>query len=329
MSLRASKTSRRGHGSLLLVLVLGLPLVARAQNGDPLTDFDPVATRAAEAEAAGDGEELATAVQIQETQDARASCNQLVDDVNSLAALWDQVRVGTLDRETLGLELTSAGTSWEKHRAQCLLARGDLQEFALTTRTLTWEADQVQTIWEPLQELCRSWLDEKPREELDAAARSYLDRLAAYGSWLDPHALFWDGAWLQPKGPRSCLDDARQTSQELVSAIRAQMVISPSQRIETEVRALADGRRAIEKSIDESCRENPTLTELQRVELELLSSVLKAYGQAIDGLLSGDPRRLEVAMEREQALTGRLMRCRAEHAADAEAISETCRPTQP
>jgi len=330
VSKREFGTSRRGPRSLLLALVLGLPLGARAQATDPLSDFDPATTRSAETRAAGDNEELATVVQLRETQDARATCNQLVDDVNSLAALWDQVRARVLDRETLGLELREADVRWEKHRAQCLLARGELQEFALTTRTLTWEVEQIQLVWEPLQELCRSWIDEKPRSEIDAAAGRYLDQLSAYGSWLDRHALFWDDAWLRPQqGPRSCLDDARQTAQELASEIRSQMVLSPSKRIEAEVLALANSRRAIEKSINESCRDTPTLTAIQHVELDLLVALLKAYGKSIDGLRSGDSQALEEAMKREQALIARLVRCRAEHEIDPELASDSCQPRSP
>ena len=326
MTVLPMSASSSGIRPLLLAFVLGAvtaPGLARAQDDDPLAGFDHDAVRAAEAASGTPDDQLPTRLLIAETQPARAICNRLVDDVNGLAALWEQVRRETLDRETFSFELGEARKLWGDHGAECRLAHRALpQQSAITTLALVWEVGQIEGVWEPLERLGRAWIEEKPRAEVDVAAAVYRDRLNAYGSWLESHAYFWEGAWLDPEQPRSCLDDARQATQQLAGSIRAQMLLPHAERQESELRELAGRRRGIATSI-EDCRPQ-MLAPLQQVELDLLNEQLQSYGQAIDGLRTGDLRRLEVAMEREQELTGRLVRCRAEHA--GEKITESCKP---
>ncbi len=323
---RANRASSSGIPPLLLVLVLAArPAPAVAQDpDDPLAGFDYEAVRAAESEAAADTDELPTRKLIRDTQDARAICNQLVDDINGLAGLWEQVRRDTMDRETFSFELGEARKLWEDHGAECRLAHRKLpQQSAITTLTLVWEVEQIERVWEPLATLGRAWIDEEPRPAIDAAAATYRARLTAYAGWLEAHARFWDGAWLDPDQPRSCLDDARGQTQELAASIRVQMVLPHADREEAALREMVGRRRGVAKGI-EDCRAQE-LTDLQQVELTLLDATLRSYGQAIDGLQSGDARRLEIAMNREQEITARWLRCSDEHASGGP-ISAACRP---
>ncbi|MCO4770098.1 MAG: hypothetical protein KDA24_08725 [Deltaproteobacteria bacterium] len=317
--------------ALLPLLVLGLASTARAQDGggaDPLEDFDYAAWRASESEAAEDGEELATARLIRGSQDARATCNVLVDDINSLAAQWELVRTGAMDRETLGIELAEARERWEDNTAGCRVARRSLGRSSITALTLIWEVDQMERVWAPLVGLCQAWLDDKPRPELDAAALSFRAQLTNYGSWLQSHAVFWDGAWLESERTNSCVDQIRRTSQDLAGAIRSQMVLPPPEREEKALRDLTATRVGIESSL-RNCAGEASLSEIQQVELRVLKDQVQAYGGAIEGLLSGDSGRIQRAMDKEQELTGHIVRCRQEHATGSDAVTPSCKPAQP
>jgi|GEM_PF-5575285 len=319
-------TARRTQNVLLAVLVLGIPTLAQAQSTDPLQGFDHAAVRAAESAGVGTGDELATQVLLRQTQDARGICNQLVDDVNGLAALWEQVRLDALDRETFSFELRDARSRQSLHDAECRVGYSKLpQPTATTTLALIWEVEQIKGVWEPLDTLAQAWLNGAPRSEIDGAAALYRERLTAYGSWLDAHAFFWAGEWLQPEQSRTCVDDVRQASLELASQIRVQMVVPPADRSEADLRPLQSRIKGIENSVDGDCG-GATLSPLKRVELDLLREQLRAYGAAISALLVSDPAALEAAMEQEQALTGRLMRCRSEHKTQGS-VTPICKPS--
>ncbi len=323
-----------GRGQLgALALLAGLLGVlgassARAQTpatDDPLAEVDFAQLRALESEAAEPGEELPTAVLIRESQAARAACNPLVDRINALVDLWRRVRAGELDRETFGVELARAEDDWEGLRARCRIAKDDLEETqqrSLTVNTLDWEREQLERLWRALVAVCRTWVDERPRADIDVAAKTFSGRLAAYASWLDLHAAFWDGSLLRPEQEPTCVDDTRRIADELASGIRKEMVVPPTDRTPTAVQELNLLRNGLAKALGR-CEADP-LTDLQRVELKVLAQKATAYGKAIAGLEAGDSAELQAAMDREQELTGRLLRCRREHATDA--VSATCAP---
>ena len=314
---------------LLVLGILGGSAGAQESTADPLADFDFDSFRDDELRDLETGQEPPTAVQIRGAQTARATCNRLVDDINRLSGLWDQVRTETLDRETFGFELAEAEEAWGLDSAACLLDRSKLtDESAMATRTLEWEVAQYGTLWQPLLGLSRAWLEERPRQEINTAAALYGARLEAYVAWLPQHAIFWEGSWLKQGGPRSCLDQNRDGMDRLATGIRAQMSTAPENRLEEDRSTLIAEQKALFRGID-LCRASENLSSLQRVELDLMQDQLKVYRDAITGLGERDAAALQRTMEKEQELTGRLLRCRQEHARGDDAVTPSCRPTTP
>ncbi len=286
---------------------------AQAQDADPLADE--------EAWKAGVTRELLTG-----SLEARERCNQLVDDVNDLARQWEAVRVGTLDSDSLDVAVDDAERLWRRHRAACEGAITQLPAGAITESVLTYQRQQLDTVWRPLVDLCRAWLAGANSETLAQHAGRYTAELRAYAGWLEGAAVFWDGAYLDQEESPPCLVDVRKTALTLAREIRAQMVVPPAQRDPVDIQQLRGRHAGLAKSIV-PCRQGGGLGDLHRIELDLLDEQLgTSHLVAIDGLAFGDPLKLKQAMDAEQRITERLMRCRAEYSADPQAVSAECTP---
>ena len=294
-------------------LALGLASPSWAQDADPLADE--------EAWRAG-----VTPEGLAAAQEARASCNQLVDDVNELVRQWDAVRVGTLGRDTLAGAVDDAERLWRRHRAACEGAITQLPAGAITESVLTFQRQQLDAVWTPLVALCRAWLDGAGPDGLATHAARYAQQLAAYASWLEASAVFWEGGYLDREVAPGCLEDARAEARQLAREVRQQMVVPPADREAIALQRLRARRTGLANSLG-PCRESGGLNALQEVELGLLDRQLGAYTLAIDGLANGDPRKLEQAMDEEQSVTERLMRCRQEHA--EASVTPACAPPAP
>lgn len=330
---------RRGRlGAFAQALGLCVALVAGAASAqtpsaDPSLADDPLALdleelRKLEAAATEPGEELPLAGLIREAQGARATCNLLVDQINALLGQWRSVRAGELDRETFGVELTRAEDDWDGLRSRCRTAKDDLereQQLSIPVNVLDWEREQLERLWRALVALCRAWVDERPRSDIDVAAKTFSGRLASYARWLDRHATFWDGSWLHEGRDQTCVGDTQRTAANLASLIREQMVVPPSQRDPAATQDLFTIRNALETTIS---RCTGDLSPLQEMELRVLGQKIAAYGRAIAALEAGDSAELQAAMDREQELTGRLLRCRTEHEGDSVSAACTARPPE-
>lgn len=294
-------------------MLLALTVPAHAQGADPLADE--------EAWKAGVTRDL-----LEGAVGARERCNLLVDDVNELVRQWDSVRVGTLDKDTLSVVVDDAERQWRRHRAACEGAITQLPAGAITESVLTFQRQRLDRVWTPLVALCRAWLAGSDAETLDSHARAFAGELGSYATWLEGAATFWEGGYLEQEVAPGCLEDARAEARQLAREIRQQMVIPPADRAKENVQRLRARRTGLAKSLG-PCRDGGGLNPLQDVELTLLDDQLGAYTIAIEGLENGDPRKLEQAMDREQELTERLMRCRKEHADSA--VSPDCTPKVP
>ena len=233
------------------------------------------------------------------------------------------MRVGTLDRDTLAVVVDDAERQWRRHRAACEGAITGLPAGAITESVLTWQRQQLDAVWTPLLALCRAWLGGATADALEVHAQRFATELASYARWLESAAEFWEGGYLGQEVASGCLEDAREGVRQLARSVRQHMVVPPAERDPEAIQRLRVTRTGLAKSFT-PCKESGALSGLEQIELVLLDEQLAAYLTAIDGLAHGDPRRLEQAMDDEQRVTRRLVRCRKEHAAGD--VTPACTP---
>ena len=106
------------------------------------------------------------------------------------------------------------------------------------------------------------------------------------------------------------------------------MSTAPEDRLEEDRSTLIAEQKALSRGID-LCRGSENLSSLHRVELDLMKDQLKVYRDAITGLGERDAAALQRTMEKEQEITGRLLRCQQEHARGDDAVTPSCRPATP
>ncbi len=249
-----------------------------------------------------------------------------MDDVNELARQWEAVRVGTLARDTFGGVVGDAQREWKGHGGACDVAITELPAGSITERVLTYQVEQLDAVWQALVDLGRASVAGADSETLNQHAGRYAASLGVYARWLESAAVFWDGAYLEQEDVPPCLRDVREAALTLARQIRAQMVIPPDQREGVDIQNLRARQTGLAKSIA-PCRDGGGLQALHRIELDLLDEQLgTSHLVAIDGLAFGDPLKLKQAMDAEQRLTERLMRCRAEYAEAPKTVSPECTP---
>lgn len=301
----------RGVCACLLVLVLGSPSLGAAQGVDPLSDRERL-------EGATDRAMLESAV------DARLVCAALVDNVNDMARHWEKVRRGDLSRDEWATLEAEAREVWYRQSQACDAARGELAFESPTWQVLGWEKGLLEGVWSALIGVSQAWREEKPPEVLDAAAETYYARLQSYTRWLEGAATYWAGRWLE-SGERTCVGDSDDTASRLAVALRFEVAARPGQREPQALQTLESTRQGVLHAVRQ-CR-GEELSPLLRLELDLLERRLAAYGSVIEGLRAADVDRVDEGMKEEQAVTERLVRCRAEHA-DGE-VSPACEPSAP
>jgi hypothetical protein len=164
-------------------------------------------------------------------------------------------------------------------------------------------------LWTALIRVAQAHSSAAPSKEVEAALDDYQARLDVWREWLDRSLDFWAGAWLSSRPEPTCSTEAQTRGAALGKKIWLLATRPPDQRSDESISDISIRLTAERDSLDRCSVDTP----LDTVTLALLRRRLAAYEEGLAGLKADDDPRIRSAMETEQRLVARAMRCRQEH----------------
>jgi hypothetical protein len=155
---------------------------------------------------------------------------------------------------------------------------------------------------------------------MDTALKVYQSELNRWRDWLDRSLDFWTGAWLAEQPERTCASEAEARSAALGKKIWLLATRPPAERSTEAFDDIAIRIDAQQAALG-LCEGR---SALETINLRLLRSLLGAFKEGLDGLKADDDGQIRRAMESEQRLAARAMRCRQEH--ENRSPSPDCTP---
>lgn len=244
----------------------------------------------------------------------RQTCRELVRLVNEKGTLWQLVREGARDRAELRSDQRRLAELWRSARSRCDLGIVGLPQ-DWPRDVLDHELRLIDALQSALTGVVAAHLQELSVPEVNEAIVAYDAALQAWTDFLQNSADFWSGAWLSEPRDHSCLGDLRESARGVSKALWTLTTQEPAQRDPQDLvvlRAMLDGLR----SAHGACSEGST-KPAAKVEFALVGQLLTCYENCFVGIRDDDDLAIRSAMEEEQRITSRLVRCRQEHAAGA------------
>jgi len=277
---------------LTLALAVGFGSPAQAQR--PLLDLAPAVPI-----------EGLSQSDLDDVGPERLLCRNMLSAINDLVALLE--RSPSAD-DSFKKSFNDARNSWPRNRGRCDAAVANLDE-GWPRSVLREEFKQAMKLWNALVGVAQAHESAAPPKELEAALQAYQTELDNWREWLDRCLDFWSGAWLIERPERTCSSEAEARSTALAKKI---WLLATRPHEERSSEAFTD--IAIRLGAEEDALSQCTgATALDTVKLHILRSRLEAYEEGLAGLEADDDPRLREAMESEQGLAARWMRCRQEH----------------
>jgi hypothetical protein len=235
----------------------------------------------------------------------RLLCRNMLSAVNDMVALLERSPNPDSQYKTA---LSAARSSWPRNRGRCDAAVGDLDE-GWPRSVLRQEFEQVMGLWAALMGVAQAHSSAAPSKEVEAALDNYQARLDGWREWLDRSLDFWAGAWLGTRPEPTCSNEAQTRGAALGKKIWLLATRPPEQRSDEATSDISIRLSAERDALDRCSGDTP----LDTVTLALLRRRLAAYEEGLAGLKADDDPRIRRAMETEQRLIARAMRCRQEH----------------
>jgi hypothetical protein len=258
-----------------------------------------------------------TQAKLEEVGPERLLCRTMIASINDLVALLEKNPEPDAGFQR---QLDAAKNSWPRSRGRCDAAVGDLEE-GWPRSVLRDEFTRVLRLWSALIEVAEAHARAAETAVLEAAVTAYQDELDQWREWLNASLDFWTGAWTVERPPPTCLSEAHQRARSLAKKIWILTTHPREKRTEEDLTDITIRIETERKSLAQCVVDDA----LSQVQLGLLERRLVAYEEGAVGLREDDDAQIRRAMDAEQRLVARSMRCRQEH--EDGAPSAVCRPT--
>jgi hypothetical protein len=257
-----------------------------------------------------------TQAELEKVGPERLLCRNMIASVNDLVALLEKSPEADAGFQR---QLDGAKNRWPRRRGRCDAAIGDLDE-GWPRSVLRDEFKRVVRLWSSLIDVAEAHSSGAEPGVLEATVTVYQDELDQWRDWLDASLDFWAGAWTSERPPETCLSEATERTRNLAKKIWLLTTQPREKRTEEDLTDITIRIDTERKSLAQCTVDDP----LSEVQLSLLGRRLLAYEEGAIGLREDDDARIRRAMDAEQRLVARSMRCRQEHSEGTP--SAVCRP---
>jgi len=289
---------------LSLLLSLGVAAPSHAQQ-QKLLDLDPTQPI-----------EGLTRADIDAVGPERLLCRNMVSGVNDLIALLQRSPDPNKEFQS---SFDKAKSRWPGNRGRCDAAIGDLEE-GWPRSVLRDEFERVMALWTALIGVAQAHVEGAPPKDIETAIDNYQAELDRWRLWLDASLDFWGGTWLAEPLPPSCLAEASRRSDAIAKKIWLNATLPTQKRLPEDLEDIDIRIKAEQKTVKSCNAEEP----LAQIQLNLLQRRLDVYVEGLGGLRQDDDEQIRRAMDAEQRLVARSMRCRQEY--ENGTPSAVCRP---
>jgi hypothetical protein len=256
---------------------------------------------------------------LEQSLPVRQTCRELVRLVNRQGELWQLVREGARDRAEFRGDQARLEEGWRSARSRCDLGIVGLPR-GLARDVLDHELALIDGLQGALGAVVAAYLAEQAVPAINERIDAYDLALRAWTDWLPASAGFWNGDLVDEPRERSCLADLRASARDVSSEL---WQLATQVTDERDPQDLVNAEAMLRGLRTEHGRCAGEATQpAARVEHRLVGELLATYEQLLAGIGGSDDDLIRAAMDEEQRATGRLVRCRAEHAAGR--VSRPC-----